>query len=414
MFLPLAETVPNTGLGVAIFTLGGLAGATFYLAFKKVKQWAWESYWMVYAIAGLVVVPLVLAVATSPNACTAIRHAPPEELLYCYLCGAMWGIGGMTWGLMIRYLGVGLGLALGCGLCSAAGTLVPPILNGSLGDLYDTPAHQMSLVGVVVSLLGIILVGIAGMSKEGELPEEEKKKAVAEYDFKKGILVAVFSGLMSAAMSFGLQGGVATEMKARYGSETRVESGEPNTPPASLAGAAEVQYDQDAKVWVVPQKIAGETPTSSTWQGIPVLVVVLFGGFTVNCVLCLFLNFKNRTFGDYTRSKTPLLTNWVFAALAGTIWCCQFIAFKTGGAAMGPMGYIGWAVLMAASILFSSLIGVVSGEWKGTSGRTRGLLVLGLLLLFASAAITGYSGRLKEKEQPAAQSAVMQRLDIAA
>ena len=139
------------------------------------------------------------------------------------------------------------------------------------------------------------------------------------------------------------------------------------------------------------------------------LVVVLFGGFTVNCVLCLFLNFKNGTFGDYTRAKVPLATNWIFAALAGAIWCCQFIAFKTGGAAMGSMDYIGWAVLMASSILFSSLIGVVGGEWKGTSGRTRGLLVLGLLLLLVSAGIAGYSGSLKqEKEQPAAQTAVVQ------
>ena len=266
----------------------------------------------------------------------------------------------MTWGLMIRYLGVGLGLAIGCGLCSATGTLVPPILKGAIAELYTGPAAQVSLVGVVVSLLGIIFVGIAGMSKESELPEEAKKKAVAEYNFKKGVLVAIFSGVTSSGMSFGLQGGATIE------------------------------------------KLALETlpVTSSTWKGIPVLVVVLLGGFTVNALLCLFLNFKNRSYGDYTKSSAPLLANLVFAALAGTIWCCQFIAFKTGGAAMGSMDYIGWAVLMAAAILFSSLIGVASGEWKGTSGRTRGLLVLGLLLLFFSAAIAGYSGKLKEGNRP--------------
>ena len=409
MNMPLAEAATNPALGVAIFTLGGLAGAVFYLPFKKVKEWAWESYWMIYAIAGLVVVPMLLALATSPNACTAIRHTPPKELLYCYLCGAMWGIGGMTWGLMIRYLGVGLGLAIGCGLCSATGTLVPPILNGNIADLYNTPAAQMSLVGVVVSLLGIILVGMAGMSKEGELPEEQKRKAVAEYDFKKGILVAIFSGLMSSAMSFGLQGGVVIEMKALYGSETSVESGDAKTPPPSLAGRPGLKYEKDKKVWYAPAAIADENRTLPTWQGIPVLVVVLLGGFTVNCLLCLFLNFKNRTFGDYAKSRAPLLTNLIFAALAGTIWCCQFIAFKTGGAAMGPLDYIGWAVLMAAAILFSSLLGVLLGEWKGTSSRTRGLLMLGLLLLFASAAIAGYSGSLKkDKEEPAAQTALIQ------
>jgi L-rhamnose-H+ transport protein len=411
MSLPLAEAATNPGMGVAIFALGGLAGAVFYLPFKKVKEWSWESYWMIYAISGLVIVPLVLALATSPNACAALRSTPAKELLYCYLCGAMWGIGGMTWGLMIRYLGVGLGLAIGCGLCSAAGTLMPPILNRNIAELYTGPAAQASLVGVVVSLLGIILVGVAGMSKENELPEEEKKKAVAEYDFKKGILVAIFSGLMSSAMSFGLQGGGVAEMKARYGSETRVESGDVKTPPASLAGASGLQYDKDKKVWFVPKAAVEEKLTSATWQGIPVLVVVLLGGFTVNLLLCLFLNFKNGTFSDYAKPKAPLLANVVFAALAGTIWCCQFIAFKTGGAAMGSMDYIGWAVLMAAAILFSSLIGLVSGEWKGTSGRTRGVLLLGLLLLFASAGIAGYSGSLKkETKEPAAQMPRIQSL----
>jgi L-rhamnose-H+ transport protein len=309
---------------------------------------------------------------------------------------------------MIRYLGVGLGLAIGCGLCSAAGTLVPPILKGSIAELYQGSAAQMSLAGVAVSILGIILVGIAGMSKESELPEDEKKKAVAEYDFKKGILVAIFSGLMSSGMSFGLQGGVVTEMKARYGTETRVESGVASTPPASLAGQSGLEFDKDKKVWYVPAAKAGEKLTPPTWQGIPVLVVVLLGGFTVNCLLCLFLNFKNGTFGDYGKTGAPLLTNLIFAALAGTIWCCQFIAFKTGGAAMGPLDYIGWAVLMASAILFSSLLGVLLGEWKGTSSRTRGLLVLGLLLLLASAAIAGYSGRLKGEKEPIAQAAAIQ------
>ena len=395
MSLPLAEATTNPALGVAIIVLGGLAGATFYLPFQKVKEWSWESYWMVYAVTGLVIVPLVLALATSPNAFSVLWNAPPKELLYCYLCGAMWGLGGMTWGLMIRYLGLGLGLAIGFGLCSASGTLVPPILNGKFADLYNSPAAQMSLVGVIVSLLGIVLVGAAGMSKESELSEDQKKRAVAEYDFKKGILVAIFSGLMSSAMSFGLQGGVVTEMKAHYGSKTEVGSDANARTPLKSAFGPEMQYDKDKKVWFAPAAEADEKLTSSTWKGIPVLVIVLLGGFTVNVVLCLFLNFKNRTFGDYTKSQAPLLANLIFAALAGTIWCCQFIASKTGGTALGSLEYISWAVLMASAILFSSLIGLLGGEWKGTSGRTRGLLAFGLLLLFASTAIAVYGGSLK-------------------
>ena len=353
-----AQATTNPALGVLIFTLGGLAGAVFYLPFKKVKNWAWESYWFIYAVVGLVVVPWALAFCTSPNVVTVLSQAPAQTLLYCCLCGAAWGVGGLTWGLMIRYLGVGLGLAIGCGLCSAAGTLIPPILAGKLDSLYGTPSANASLVGVLVSLAGIVLVGMAGMSKENELPEEVKKKAVAEYNFKRGITVAIFSGLMSSAMSFGLQGG--------------------------------------AKIERLAEIIMPITPTA--WRGMPVLVVVLFGGFLVNGVWCLYLNAKNKTTDDYARKGAPLLGNYLFAGLAGAIWCSQFICFKTGEPAMGKMAYIGWAVLMASAILFSTLLGIFLGEWKGTSGRTRGLLALGLVLLLSSSVVAGYSGKLSHEK----------------
>jgi L-rhamnose-H+ transport protein len=365
----------NPALGVVIFALGGLAGAVFYLPFKKVKNWAWESYWLIYALFGLVIVPWVLAFSTSPNVVAVLKQAPMSVVVYCCLCGAMWGLGGLTWGLMIRYLGVGLGLAIGCGLCSATGTLLPPVIKpvfqkligaaaGSaplaeqiqtgLRGLYGTPATNATLVGVAVSLLGIVLVGLAGMSKEKELPEAEKKKAVAEYNFGKGMLVALFSGVMSAGMSFGLQGGAEIEKLA--------------------------------------QSVAPATPT--TWKGMPVLVVVLFGGFIINSLWCLMLNVKNKTGGDYVKADAPRFLNLVFAGLAGAIWCSQFICFKTGEPAMGKTAYVGWAVLMASMILFSTLLGLLLGEWDGTSGKTRRLLACGLVLLLLSSVIAGYSGYL--------------------
>jgi len=349
----------NPAIGILIFTLGGLAGAIFYLPFKKIKNWAWESYWFIYAVFGLVVVPWVLAFSTSPNVLTVLSKAPGGQLAYCFICGAAWGVGGLTWGLMIRYLGVGLGLAIGCGLCSAAGTLIPPMLKGvdEINKLIYTAPGQVSILAALVSLLGIILVGMAGRSKENELPEEVKRKAVAEFNFKKGITVAIFSGLMSSAMSFGLQGGPDIERLAL------------TTPPY----------------------------TSNVWKGMPVLVVVLLGGFMVNGLWCLYLNFKNRTLSDYSRPGIPLLMNYLLAALAGAIWCSQFICFKTGEPKMGQTAYIGWAVLMASAILFSTLIGIALGEWRGTSGRTRWLLASGLVLLLLSSFIAGYSGKLAQQ-----------------
>ena len=388
-----AATIP--ALGMLIFALGGLAGAVFYLPFKKVKNWAWESYWMVYAIFGLVVVPWALAFGTSPNVCSVLRATSTNTLTYCFLCGAAWGIGGLTWGLMIRYLGVGLGLALGCGLCSAAGTLIPKMIQGEFGQLFHSGAGIVSFVGVLVSLAGIVMVGMAGMSKEKELPEEEKKKAVAEFNFKKGIMVVIFSGLMSSALNFGLQGAPITEFKAQYGSETRIVKGQPDTQPRELAGAKDLFYDKNSENWVVPGITVGERTTPKAWRGMPVLVVALLGGFVINFLWCFFLNVKNKTAGDYVKSGAPLLGNLVFAGLAGAIWCSQFVCLKTGEPAMGKIAYIGFAEMMAAAILFSTILGIFLGEWKGTSSRTHRLLAAGLVLLLLSAVVSGYSGSLK-------------------
>ena len=195
---------------------------------------------------------------------------------------------------------------------------------------------------------------MAGMSKENELPEEEKKKAVAEYNFKKGILVAIFSGLMSSAMNYGLQGGAVIEELAQ----------------------------------------TVEPITSTTWKGMPVLVVVLLGGFTINFLYCIFLNITNKTLGDYGKKSTPLVANFFFAGLAGAIWCSQFICLKTGEPAMGKMDYVGWAVLMASAILFSTLLGILIGEWNGTSGRTRKRLAVGIVFLILSSVVSAYSGYL--------------------
>jgi L-rhamnose-H+ transport protein len=347
----------NPVLGVIIFTVGGLAGAIFYLPFKKVKNWAWESYWLIYAVFGLIVVPWILAISMSPNVMSVLKASPGKELWYCYLCGAAWGIGGLTWGLMIRYLGVGLGLAIGCGLCSSAGTLIPKMLKGEFGQLFEPGAGIVSFLGVLVSIVGIVMIGMAGISKEKELPDEEKKKAVAEFNFKKGIIVAIFSGLMSSAMSFGLQGGATIEKLT----------------------------------------LSTEPVTSVTWKGMPVLVIVLLGGFTINFLWCLMLNLKNKTTGDYTKANTPLVGNIVFAGAAGAIWCSQFICFKTGEPAMGRTAYVGWAVLMASAILFSALLGILLGEWKGTSSRTRSLLAAGIALLVISAVVAAYSGYLGQQ-----------------
>ena len=356
----------NTILGMLVFALGGLAGATFSLPFRKVKGVAYESYWLVYAVAGLILFPLALGLATVPGLMGVIGDTPAKTLLACAGFGAMWGIGGLTWGLMIRYLGVGLGLAIGCGLCSATGTLLPPIFKGEAATLVlgadgaVSLAKVITLVGVALSLAGIVFVGLAGKSKEGELDEEAKKAAVAEFNFKKGIIVALVSGVFSGCMNFGLSSGD------------------------------------------VMSKLAEASGAGKWWTGVPVLIVVLWGGFAVNAAYCLVMNKKNGTFGDYGKLfKGAGLSALLLSAFAGVIWALQFAFLKMGEPLCGDLAYVGFAVVMGASVMFSSLLGVMLGEWKGVGANTKKFLATGLVLLAVSIVMPIVS-KAFEKEAPKA------------
>jgi len=351
-------------VGLLLIVGGGAAGASFYLPFKGVRNWAWESYWMIYTVAGLLIAPWVLAFSQSPNLLSVLSQTPWDTLGLCFLFGAMWGAGGLTWGLMIRYLGVGLGIAIGCGLCAAVGTLVPPIVLGEFAKMVDQPGGIAALValivGVAVSLVGIVVTGAAGMSKEREMSRAEKQAAVAEFNFTKGILVAIFSGIMSAGMNFGISMGKVG------GNESMVA-------------------------------LAGTVPpiTANTWENLPVLVVVLLGGFTVNFLWCLILNARNRTVGDYTKPNTPLARNLLFAAVAGIVWYLQIAFFAMGKSKLGAFDFSGWSVLMSSQIIFSTVWAMALLEWKGSSQRTKKLLSAGLAILVLSLAIIGYGNYLK-------------------
>ncbi len=376
----------NPMLGSIIFALGGLAGAVFALPFRKVKGWAYEKYWFVYAVFGLVLFPMLLAFTTVPGASGVLSQTPGTVLARCAAFGALWGLGGLTWGLMIRYLGIGLGLAIGCGLCSATGTLIPPILQGKAGELVENVGAGVVLAGVLTSLLGIVFVGLAGKSKEAEMPEEEKKKAVAEFNFKKGMAVALFSGIASAGMNFGLQGGV---WKVAF---------------------------EGQDVTVSMADLAMHAGAKACWSGMAVLVVVLLGGFAVNAAWCIWQMAKKTKKTDGAQGaepekqeRAPIAANIFFAGLAGVIWACQFACQKYGEPIVGEdMAYIGFAVIMGSSVLFSSLLGIFLGEWKGTGRKTKTYLAIGICVLVASFVVVSVGKKLappKSAEELAKEAA---------
>ena len=330
----------NTILGMLTFALGGLAGATFLLPARGVKGWAYETWWFIYVLLGLVVCPPIICYFTVPDFWNVTMSAPAAVILRCALFGMMWGIGALAWGLMVRYLGIGLGLAIGCGLAAAAGTLIPPIARGEASALVKDAAALTTLAGVIGSLAGIVFVGIAGKFKENEMPEEDKKKAVAEFDFKKGLVTAIVAGIFSAGMNFGLQSGGAI------------------------------------------QELAVKAGAKDVWSGMPVIMVVLWGGFVIELAWCVQQHIKNKTFSDYAR---PSIRNFILCAAIGLLWLLQFIGVKAGEPMVPKdLRYISFAVLMASTIFFSTLVGVFLGEWKGTGAKTKACLVSGTLILIVS------------------------------
>ena len=335
-------------LGLFLLTLGGFAAGSFYIPFKKVRNWAWESYWLVNGFFAWIIVPLIVAVVTVPELMPLLREAHPGSIFFSFFFGLLWGIGAVTFGLSMRYLGMSLGYAIALGLCAAFGTIIPPIYDGTFVGMLTTASGLTILAGVLVCLIGIAVCGWAGISKEKELSAEEKKATIKEFDFARGLLVAIFAGIMSACMAFGIAAG---------------------KPIAQLS-------------------VQRGVPT--LWQNNPVLVVVLAGGFTTNFIWCIFVNIKNRTAKDYLNSgNAPLVSNYIFCALAGITWYLQFMFYGMGTTKMGKYDFASWSILMALIIVFSNIWGLIFHEWKGSSSRTIRIIISGILVLILSIAFIG-------------------------
>jgi L-rhamnose-H+ transport protein len=350
---------PNPFLGVVLHAIGGLAAASFYIPYRRVKNWSWETYWLAGGFFSWIIAPWVAVLVIAPQSLAALREVDTQCLVITYGFGILWGVGGLTFGLTMRYLGISLGYAIALGFCAAFGTLIPPLYEGKIDDLLGATSGQVVFLGVGVCLAGIAASGWAGMSKERELSDEQKKKSVKEFHFVKGLVVAIFCGILSASMAYAFAAG---------------------KPIA---------------------KLALEHGTPGLWQNLPVLPVVLAGGFTTNFIWCVLLNFKNRTGREYFRrvapegKRVPLLSNFIFCALAGTTWYLQFFFYSMGTTRMGEeYDFSSWTLHMASIIIFSTLWGIALREWRGTGRRTRLLIAAGLFLLIASTVVVGYGNYL--------------------
>ena len=394
---------PNPALGVFLHWLGGLASGSFYVPYRGVKHWAWETFWLAGGIFSWIIAPWLLGLLITKDLGAVLSESPKITLFWTFFFGLLWGIGGLTFGLTMRYLGLSLGMAVVLGLCAAFGTLMPPIFRGEfMTQVLGTNSGRVILLGIVVCLVGIALAGLAGVYKERTMSPEQQKAAINEFNLKKGVAVATLSGVMSACFAYGLAAG---------------------DPIKSLT-------------------LKHGTPV--LWQGLPVLVVILIGGFTTNFIWCVILNIRNKTGYQYFRSQSrsldpvetaldtpsrqvvehvhssikvdleqrsvipaaepptkkqhlvrvPMLANYLFCALAGTTWYFQFFFYTMGETQMGRYKFSSWTLHMASIIIFSSLWGISLKEWKGAGVRAGWCLFFALALLIGSTAIVGYGNYL--------------------
>ncbi len=334
----------NPIAGILLIAVGSIGAASFYVPFKKVRSWAWESYWISQGLFAWIIIPWLFALIFTPGGelMPIISEAPASAKLMAMFFGVLWGFGGLTFGLSLRYLGVALGQSIALGLCAAFGTLLPPIIAGD--NLFSTTGGILTVAGVAITVAGIIIIGYAGSLKSRNMSEEDKRAAVKEFALKKGILIAIFAGVMSACFNFGFEAGKPIE------------------------------------------NVALGHGTNPLFQKNVSLIFILMGGFITNLFYCAWLNIKNKTYTDYySVPASVLVNNLFFTFLAGLLWFLQFHFFGMGSSKLPEgMAVFGWSILMALNIAISNIWGIFLKEWKGAGSRTIAVLIIGIAVLILS------------------------------
>ncbi len=341
-------------LGVLYHSIGGIASGSFYMPYNKVKGWAWESFWMLGGLFSWLIVPPIAAWLTVPGFAEIIAASSRQILAITFVMGLLWGVGGLSYGLGVRFLGMSLGNSVVLGFTAAFGAIVPSIyynINPTEGktsftDMMSNPGGQLVLLGVLICLIGIAVTGKAGMMKDSELSKEAQKASVPEFSLVKGLIIAVLSGILSSFFNFG------------------IEAGKP------LAEAAVV---------------AGFNPL---YQNNVTFVVILWGGLTTNFIWTTILSIRNKSYGDFVNRKTPISKNFMFCALAGTLWFLQFFFYGMGESKLGN-GASSWILHMSTIILTANMWGIYRREWKGVAKKTKWTITAGITVILLAVVLVG-------------------------
>jgi L-rhamnose-H+ transport protein len=332
-------------IGLLIIAIGAFCQSSCYVPINKIKAWSWESYWIVQGVFAWLIFPLLGALLAVPQGHSLLEifgEGNAFNVAMTIFFGVLWGVGGLTFGLSMRYLGVALGQSIALGTCAGLGTIMGPLM---LNVFFPEADHLSKLTGaviwgVVVTLIGISIIGVAGSMKSASLSEEEKKAAVKDFNFPKGLAIALLAGFMSGCFNVGLAFG-------------------------------------ENLSW--PE-------TNPMYATLPATMLVTFGGFITNAAYCFYQNSKNKSWGDY-KMGSVWGNNLVFCMLAGLLWYSQFFGLSLGKGFLTDSPALvafSWCILMALNVVFSNVWGIILKEWKGCSTKTIAVLVVGIVVLIIS------------------------------
>jgi L-rhamnose-H+ transport protein len=260
------------------------------------------------------------------------------------LFGILWGVGGMTYGLTIRHLGLALGIGIAQGINMMVGTLLPPLVQGQGGALFATRSGRIEMAGVFVALIGVAVVSWAGHLKE------TRKGELGEFNVALGVALAILCGFSSSGMSFGIIAAKPMEQAALH---------------------------------------LGVNPF---YAAMPAYVLIMGGGALVNWSYCGYRlwTLRRNPLDDMRQPGSVLARNGALAAAGGIMWYLQFFFYAWGAANIAQrLSYVNWALHMSGYVLFGGLVGLALGEWYGVGSRPIRILWAGILLIIAAANIVG-------------------------
>jgi L-rhamnose-H+ transport protein len=342
----------NIFFGILLIASGAFSSGSFAVPFGKIKGWNWETYWMIFSVGAYIIFPVIACLIFAPNFIEIISETDSKTIVAVFLLGAVYGVGNLSFGLALRYLGLSLGYALSLGLMLAIGTLIPPMLDGRLEIMLQKEGGMLLIWGVLVACFGIALSAWSGILKDKQVSDSAKKESVGEFNLGKGVLAAALVGVTGSAMSLGFERGL------------------PITETAANAGV------------------------DALFIMMPLLVVLYAGTFVTTIFWCVFRGYKNYSLHNYVKavSSKVLSMNYLFGMLAGLLWFSQFILYGMGKSKMGPFTFTSWGILMALTIVFATVWGLIRGEWKGTSKKVYLLMILSLVIIIVSSFMIGISG----------------------